>query len=80
MQAEHRADDRAVLDDETREDDGDDRDQFDEDVEGRAGGVLEGIADGVADDGGLVGLAALAAVVSGRKAIIGSPIVTRLRE
>lgn len=34
-------------------------------VDGGAGRVLEGVADGVADDGGLVGVRALAALVAG---------------
>ena len=38
--------------------------QLDEDVQGRAGGVLEGIAHGVAHDGGFVVVRALAAEVA----------------
>ena len=34
-------------------------------VDGRAGRILERIADSVADDGGLVGFAALSAFISG---------------
>lgn len=44
--------------------DGHHRHQFDEDVEARAGGVLEGVANGVADHCGLVHFAALAAEVA----------------
>mmetsp|Transcript_9186 Transcript_9186/g.37550 ORF Transcript_9186/g.37550 Transcript_9186/m.37550 type:complete len:343 (+) Transcript_9186:60-1088(+) len=41
-------------------DEGDDRHELHEDVERGAGGVLEGVADGVTDDGSLVELGALA--------------------
>jgi cell division GTPase FtsZ len=43
-----------VADDQAGEDDRDDRDQLDQDVQRRAGGVLERVAHGVADDGRLV--------------------------
>ena len=46
-------------DEKVGEDEGDDGHELHEDVERGAGGVLEGVADGVADDGGLVGLGAL---------------------
>ena len=46
------------------EHDGNSGAKLDKDVQGGAGGVLEGIADGVAHHGGLVGLAALAAEVA----------------
>ena len=49
--------------DETGENDGHGGTQLDEDVQGGAGGVLEGIAHGVSHHGGLVALGALAAVV-----------------
>ena len=39
--------------------DGDHRHELDQNVERRAGGVLEGVAHGVADDGGLLLLALL---------------------
>ncbi len=45
----------ALSDEEGGEDECDRRQQFDEDVERRPGGVLERIPDGVADDGGRVG-------------------------
>ena len=44
---------------------------LDQRVEGRAGGVLERVADGVADDGGLVGLGALAAHVAVLDVLLG---------
>src|SRR3546814_11626937 len=49
-----------------REDQADDGHHLDEDVHGGARGVLEGVADGVADHGRLVGLSTLAAVELGR--------------
>src|SRR5690606_39801990 len=42
--------------DERGDDEGDDGDELDEDVEARPGGVLQRVAHGVADDGGLVGV------------------------
>ena len=50
--------------DQAGEHDGNGGDQLDQDVQRGAGGVLEGVAHGVADNGGLVVVAALAAVVS----------------
>src|SRR5207248_4205049 len=50
----------APLDEERREDEGDRREELDEDVEARPGGVLERISDGVADDGSCVRRGALA--------------------
>ena len=44
--------------------DGDHRHQFDEDVQRRTGGILEGIADGVADDSGVVAGGVLAAEIT----------------
>ena len=44
---------------------------LDERVERRAGGVLERVADGVADDGGLVGVRALAALVAVLDVLLG---------
>ena len=44
---------------------------LDERVERRAGGVLERVADGVADDRGLVGLGALAALVAVLDVLLG---------
>ena len=44
---------------------------LDQGVEGRAGGVLERVADGVADDGGLVGLGSLAAFVAVLDVLLG---------
>ena len=41
---------------------GDDRHELDENVDGRTGGILEGITDRIADDSSLVSLRALAAV------------------
>ena len=43
---------RGVLDGDAGKADGDHAHGFDEDVEGGAAGVLEGVANGVADDGG----------------------------
>ena len=57
--------------DETGENDGYGGTQLDEDVQGGAGGVLEGIAHGVAHDSGLVALGALAAVVAGLDVLLG---------
>src|SRR5687768_9001387 len=48
------------LEDESHEHDRDHRHELDQDVEAGAAGVLEGVADGVAGDGGLVGERALA--------------------
>ena len=45
-------------------DDGDHRHQLDENVERRAGGVLEGIANGVAHDGRMVAGRVLAAEIA----------------
>ena len=70
-QAEPVADLGAVGDDQAGEDDGDHVHQFDEDVQGRSGGVLEGVADGVPDDGGLVGIGAFAAVLAGFDEFLG---------
>ena len=53
------------------EDQADDGHDLEQDVHGRAGGVLERVADGVADDGGLVGLGALAAVGAGFDVLLG---------
>ena len=50
------------LQEQRREDEGDDGHELDENVERRAGRVLEGVADGVADDDCLVLFGALAAV------------------
>src|SRR5215472_11349026 len=62
---------RGLLEEEWCENECDCREQFDEDVQRRPGGVLEGIADGVADDGGLVCVGALAAVLSGFDELLG---------
>src|SRR5688572_10409413 len=48
------------LDEERREHEGDRGEELHEDVEARTGGVLEGIADGIADDRGRVCRGALA--------------------
>jgi hypothetical protein len=48
-----------TLDEERGENERHDTHQLHEDVERRAGGVLEGITDGVTDDRGVVGLTAL---------------------
>ncbi|CAN4006287.1 hypothetical protein BFDFBN_BFDFBN_06805, partial [Dysosmobacter welbionis] len=45
--------------------------QLDEDIQGRAGGVLEGVAHRIAHDGGLVALGALAAVVAALNILLG---------
>lgn len=50
--------------DQAGEHDGDRGAQLDQNVQGRAGSILERVADGVADNGSLVLLAALAAVVA----------------
>jgi hypothetical protein len=47
-------DDATVLGEEGAENEGDDSGELDEDVDGGARGVLEGVAHGVASDGGLV--------------------------
>ena len=57
--------------DDRGEDDGYGRAELNEYVQARAGGVLEGVADGVAYDAGLVALAALAAVVAGLYLLLG---------
>jgi hypothetical protein len=49
-------DDRCELDDNTGEHDADHTHELNKDVETRPGGVLEGVADGITDDGGLVGI------------------------
>src|SRR5690606_36745997 len=54
-----------------REDERHDAHQLDEDVHGRPGGVLERVADGVTDDGGLVRLGALAAVGAALDVLLG---------
>ena len=46
------------------DEDGDDIDHLDHGVDGGSGGILVGIADGVAGDRGLVGVAVFAAVVA----------------
>ena len=60
-----------VCADQTAEYDGNGGDQLDEDVEGRTGGVLKRIADGVADNGCLVAIAALTAVLTGFNVLLG---------
>ena len=45
--------------------------QFDQDVDGRPGSILEGIPHGVADHGRLVGLATLAAVFAALDVFLG---------
>ena len=62
-------------DDQAGEHDGDRGAQLDEDVQGRAGGILEGIAHGVADDGRLVLVGALAAVVAGLNVLLVESII-----
>ena len=59
------------LDEPGQEDEADDRHELDQDVERRTGGVLEGIADRVADDRSLVGVAALAAHVATFDTLLG---------
>ena len=51
--------------------DGNHRQQLDEDVDSGAGGILEGIAYGIADDSSLVGVAALAAVYAAFDVLLG---------
>ena len=53
-----------LLQEQRKEYDGNNGHQFDEDVQGRTGGILERIADGVADDGVFMRLGAFAAEVS----------------
>ena len=48
----------------SRKDDGNHRKKLDENVDCRAGGILKGIAHGVAHNGGLVAIAALSAEVA----------------
>ena len=45
--------------------------ELDKDVQSRAGGILERIAHGVADNGGLVSLAALAAMGAALDVLLG---------
>ena len=59
------------IDDQRRKDDGDHREQLDQDVDRGAGGVLEGIADGVADNSRLMLIGALAAVVARLDILLG---------
>ena len=60
--------------------DADHRHQFDEDVERRTGSVFEWVAHGVANDGGLVVLAAFAAEVSFLNHLLGIvPCSARIR-
>ena len=54
---------QAVADDQAGHHHADHAHQLDQDVQARAAGVLERVAHGVADDGGLVGVGTLAAVV-----------------
>src|SRR5690348_546117 len=49
-----------LADEERREHEGDRAEELHQHVERRTGGVLEGVADGVADDGGGVGVGAFA--------------------
>ena len=56
---------------ESGHDDGDHAHQFDEDVEGRAGGVLEGVSHGVAYNGGVVAGGVLAAEVAFLNELLG---------
>lgn len=50
---------------------GDDGHELDEDVDGRARGVLERIANGVADNSCMMGIGALAAVMAGLDELLG---------
>ena len=50
LQSQHGADLGSVGDDQAREDHADHTHQFDQDVEARAGRVLERVADGIADE------------------------------
>src|ERR1700728_2360026 len=59
------------LEEEGGQDQGDGGQEFDEDVEGGAGGVLEGIAYGVAYYGCLVGVGFFAAVLAGFDPLLG---------
>ena len=45
--------------------------QLDQDVEGGTGGILEGVAHSVADDGGLVAVGALAAMGAALDVLLG---------
>src|SRR5687767_6831716 len=58
-------------DEQRSEDEGDGGQQLDQDVERGAGGVLQGVAHGVAHDRGLVGGGALAAVSAGLDVLLG---------
>jgi len=49
----------------------DDVDDLDHRVDGRTGGVLVGVTDGVAGDGGLVGIPTLAAMVAVLDVLLG---------
>ncbi len=53
------------------EDDGDHREEFNKDVDGGAGGILKGVANGIADDGGFVGFRVFAAEVAGFNVFFG---------
>ena len=57
--------------DQAGEHDGNGGAEFDQDVQGRAGGILEGIAHGIAHTSGLVLLGALAAVMAGLDVLLG---------
>src|SRR5690606_28137083 len=71
LQAEQRSDLRAVADDDAGEDDRHNADELDENIQRRAGRVLEGIARLVADDGSLVMLRTLAAQFTGFDILLG---------
>ena len=60
-----------VIHDQAREHDGHHAQQLNEDVDGRARGILERVAHGVAHHAGLVALAALAAEVAGLDVLLG---------
>src|SRR3546814_185314 len=60
-----------TADEVARKDQADDGHHRDEDVHGGARGVLEGVADGVADHGRLVGLSTLAAVGTSLDVLLG---------
>ena len=70
-QSEDVGDVRPDLDDQAREHHRDHADQLDEDVQGGTRGVLERIADGVADDARLVGIRALATELAGLDVLLG---------
>ena len=55
---------QTVCSEQSCENSGNNGHELDKDVDGRTGGILERIADGVADNGCLVGIGALAAVVA----------------